>query len=282
MPTDDQIARDRQRVYGAWRANMRATSLQLDGLLVQWRACNGDDTPLPEWWAPLVMCAVKLNRVASGRFCADSFADCRNYLCFVEAMQREQDESLRALGAEIAAEMRAPTMHSAEWLASLGLGDAPAGLWEELRPAMVAAARAAETSPDPSTRNGAAVVTAGGVRTGCNRPVVPCDVERLTDRAWKLAVTRHAEECALDAAGAGARGAPMCALWAACPACARAIVAAGVETLVVSRGAMEATPPDWRAEVELGLAVLRGAGVEVLAAPPVGLEMLVRGERVGV
>lgn len=81
------LSSERQSVYGPWRQNMAGTSLQLDGLLSQYRANNPHD-PLPTWWAPLCMVAVKLNRIASGNYHADNFDDLRVYLNFVEEMQK--------------------------------------------------------------------------------------------------------------------------------------------------------------------------------------------------
>jgi hypothetical protein len=82
---------NRQSDYGAWKPNMRGTSEQIQGLLTNFHSCN-PGRPLPEWWAPLVMVAVKLNRIASGRFKQDSFDDLRIYLEFVETLQREAAE----------------------------------------------------------------------------------------------------------------------------------------------------------------------------------------------
>jgi hypothetical protein len=83
----EAIHDERQSTYGPWRENMAGTSAQIDGLRRNWEACN-PGKPLPEWWAPLVMVAVKMNRIASGHYKADNFDDLRVYLEFVETMQR--------------------------------------------------------------------------------------------------------------------------------------------------------------------------------------------------
>lgn len=57
------------------------------GMLRQYESCN-QCANLPDWWAPLSMIAVKLNRIASGRYHADNFADLRVYLDMVEQMQK--------------------------------------------------------------------------------------------------------------------------------------------------------------------------------------------------
>lgn len=80
------LRNERESVYGPWDQNMAGTSEQLRGILRQWESCNpGKDVPL--WFAPLAMVAVKLNRIASGRYHADNFADLRVYLDMVEQMQ---------------------------------------------------------------------------------------------------------------------------------------------------------------------------------------------------
>ena len=90
MPGNEhqQIREEREGVYGAWRPNMRATTLHIEAMRQQWEANDGN-ADLPPYFAPLVMVAVKLNRIASGHYHADNFADLRNYLDMVEQMQRE-------------------------------------------------------------------------------------------------------------------------------------------------------------------------------------------------
>lgn len=85
-PQEQAIHADRQSTYGDWEANMRGTSEQISGLLRNYESMNPGE-PLPGWWAPLVMVAVKLNRIASGVYHADSFTDLRVYLSFIEWMQ---------------------------------------------------------------------------------------------------------------------------------------------------------------------------------------------------
>ena len=70
LPEDLQKIQDsRQGVYGPWRANMAGTSMQIDGLLENYAAAAIErlidsgatkGPPLPNWFAPLRMVAVKL------------------------------------------------------------------------------------------------------------------------------------------------------------------------------------------------------------------------------
>ena len=94
LPDDLQELRtSREDVYGPWWANMRGTSSQMHGLMLNYAAAQGyleGKVPFPIWWAPLMMCAVKLNRIASGNYVEDNFKDLKVYLSFVETMQKEE------------------------------------------------------------------------------------------------------------------------------------------------------------------------------------------------
>lgn len=86
-PKEKAVHDSRQSVYGDFVSNMTGTSEQIQGLHRNWQS-NNPDASLPAWWTPLVQVAVKLNRIASGHYHEDNFVDGRNYLAFVEAMQR--------------------------------------------------------------------------------------------------------------------------------------------------------------------------------------------------
>lgn len=88
-PDEKKIHDDRQSVYGEATANMRGTSRQIDGLLINWNS-NNPDAPTPDWFAPLMLCAVKLNRIASGNYHQDNFDDARVYLEICQRMQRAE------------------------------------------------------------------------------------------------------------------------------------------------------------------------------------------------
>ncbi len=90
-----ELQTSREGVYGPAMANMAGTSKQMDGLLENFLASK-ISTTLPDWWCPLMMCAVKLNRIASGNYHEDNFKDLRVYLSFVEEMQREQTKEDQA------------------------------------------------------------------------------------------------------------------------------------------------------------------------------------------
>ena len=87
-----ELQESRQGKYGPWPRNMAGTSSQMDGLLENYQAAQGKDEPLPIWWCPLMMVAVKLNRIASGNYVKDNFDDLKVYLSFVERMQKQENE----------------------------------------------------------------------------------------------------------------------------------------------------------------------------------------------
>lgn len=95
----------------------------------------------------------------------------------------------------------------------------------------------------------------------------------------------HAETTALlicARVGMSTAGETLYAPWAACTECAKAIITAGVGRVVVSRGAMEATPDDWSANVEAGLNMLRDAGIRVEMMNPIGMTIRMRDQEVEV
>ena len=55
----------------------------------------------------------------------------------------------------------------------------------------------------------------------------------------------------------------MVCAWSACSECAQAIIQSGIKRLVTHKQALEKNG-DWAAEVELGLTMLREAGVEIV------------------
>lgn len=123
---------------------------------------------------------------------------------------------------------------------------------------------ARKESHDPNTQNAAAVLSRSDNSfwpVGTNR--LPAGVkptkERLASPAkndWMI----HAEVAALLHVDYGDT---LYALWAACPACAVAIVEAGISRVVTLQATQDATPERWRARVATGLEILRAGGVEV-------------------
>lgn len=130
------------------------------------------------------------------------------------------------------------------------------------------AEQAHQKSPDPSTRNAAAIVTNDQIRcAGVNTfpEGIRSSDERLT-RPQKYDYLIHAESAAIASAarqGVRTNDGTMLALWAACPSCAQLIVECGVRTLIVPSRIMANTPQSWKLRVELGLAILKEGGVIV-------------------
>ncbi len=89
-PELKELQQSREGVYGCWEDNMFTTSQIINALQTQWHANNPGYNNLPPWWHPLECVAVKLNRIACGRFRQDSFDDIKVYLSFVEAMMKEK------------------------------------------------------------------------------------------------------------------------------------------------------------------------------------------------
>lgn len=88
MMRPPQLEYERGKLYGPWEANMRGTSMQHSGLLIQYRASNPKMNGLPSWWTPLTQCVLKLNRIASGNYHPDNFIDLHLYVDFIERMQK--------------------------------------------------------------------------------------------------------------------------------------------------------------------------------------------------
>lgn len=130
-----------------------------------------------------------------------------------------------------------------------------------------ACARVAGESPDPSTQNGAVLITSSGrvIISGCNHPVIDVDVATLS-RDEKLAVTEHAERSVIyrcAETGTSTKGATLFCLWAACSPCARAIVRSGIRRVVTLESLYKLTPERWKEDVVSGLHILQHAGVTV-------------------
>lgn len=112
--------------------------------------------------------------------------------------------------------------------------------------------RAARTSPDPSTQNGAVVVHPFQLSAPAQPNTWVCrehkDLLRLRDRKEKYLYIEHAERLAIAAAhtqGVSTYGASLFALWAACPDCARAIITAGIRDVYTHAFYRENPNPRW-------------------------------------
>lgn len=153
----------------------------------------------------------------------------------------------------------------------------------DLRMLRMAAHFASLTSHDPRTQNGAVLVSGTPYVTSAN--VYPIAAWRRGGRLEspaKYDYIEHAERAVIyKAAQAGltTHGATMYVVWFACPDCARAIIAAGVSTVVGSLHARQATPERWLDRVERGESMLREAGVNTRwVADRVGVTILFDGK----
>jgi dCMP deaminase len=121
-------------------------------------------------------------------------------------------------------------------------------------------------SDDPSTHNGAVLVTLSGeIIMGANH--LPRGVKKTPDRLErpkKYAYMEHAErDTILKAAlkGIKTEGATMYVPWYACADCARAIIEAGIVRVVGHKQMFDKTPERWKASIADGDIMLDEAGV---------------------
>jgi deoxycytidylate deaminase len=95
-----------------------------------------------------------------------------------------------------------------------------------------------------------------------------------TEQETKSTYIEHAERRVIYAAarhGIATDGLTMVCTWAACPDCARAIVCSGIARVVTHDAPHQRKRPDWQPRVDIGLAILRDAGVEIeYVTGPVG------------
>lgn len=139
--------------------------------------------------------------------------------------------------------------------------------------AMSRALQLAAESPDPSTQNGAVVLTGELIAAGdCNR--FPAGVN-VTDgrlqRPLKYSFIEHAERGALfQAARAGVRleDATLVCPWAACADCARAIVQCGIATLIRLPRVDGGPSANFKASVAAGDQILAEGGVAMVELDP--------------
>lgn len=127
----------------------------------------------------------------------------------------------------------------------------------------------AAASPDPSNQNGAVILedrTKRILTVGCNEvPGMSFTPEELSDREWKLRHIEHAERRAiLRLIGLTCQGPlTMFSPWAPCCDCAKAMLQAGIRSLIVHQPRMALTPERWLADVNAGLEILHREGVEI-------------------
>jgi dCMP deaminase len=129
---------------------------------------------------------------------------------------------------------------------------------------------AQDRSTDTSTKNGALLVNpfsgfvvARGVNSFTDSEMV--NDPKNHERPHKYKVTEHAERAVIYRAafqGHRTHGLVMVCPWACCADCARGIVLAGISKVVAHQQAYDKTPERWREEVEIGIEILKGGGVE--------------------
>lgn len=139
--------------------------------------------------------------------------------------------------------------------------------WKDL---MRQAYEFATQSRDPSTQNAALIVDdmdniyAVGVN---NFPEGVVETLERWQRPLKYKYIEHAERNACYEAASGGNaimGLTMVCPWAPCTDCARAIIQCGIKRLVTHKQAYDRSPDSWKPDVDLGLAMLKEAGVEVV------------------
>lgn len=128
----------------------------------------------------------------------------------------------------------------------------------------------AESSLDPRTHNGAVLISEDGHLIAAEPNTLP-DGVRAFDRLSgpnKYKYIEHAERNVIYMAarkGLRTENAMLVCPWAACPECARAIIQARIRLVVVHEQRMLMTPLDWKADVDLGLELLKEGRVKIEA-----------------
>jgi deoxycytidylate deaminase len=126
----------------------------------------------------------------------------------------------------------------------------------------------ASVSVDPSTQNGAVMVSrSGDVIAECNQPSLGITVHHEDFDRDKPFWMEHAERAVIlraARAGISTEGAVLFAPWAACADCARAIVMAGITKVHRHVEALELTPLRWAPSTNAGEQILKASGIQVL------------------
>lgn len=125
-----------------------------------------------------------------------------------------------------------------------------------------------ENSQDPKTKNGSVLMTYDGHLTyGCNH--LPNGIavtdERFADPKIKDPLVEHAETDSILKAGRDGHataGSVLYCCWAPCIPCARAIITAGVGTLITHKQMHLRTYEKYLKSIEQAIAYLQEAGVQ--------------------
>lgn len=122
-------------------------------------------------------------------------------------------------------------------------------------------------SPDPSTQNGSVIVNGYGALITRGYNSFPEGVEETPDRLvrpLKYAMVEHAERWSIFEAarlGRSTYNATMFCPFIICTDCARAVIVAGIKTLIGH--SKMACSDRWNESISIGLTMLQEAGVRV-------------------
>lgn len=128
----------------------------------------------------------------------------------------------------------------------------------------------AQQSPDPSTQVGAVIVHPeyGPLSHGYNSPPEGIHVsDEILNSKDKYYYLEHAERNAIfDSMRAKykPKGSTMYSTWAACPDCARAIIACGILKVVSHKEMYEKYSGEMKSIVDVGISLMEQAGIEVV------------------
>lgn len=145
-------------------------------------------------------------------------------------------------------------------------------------------------STDPSTQNGA-VLVGEDRKVLCNGsnhfPVNVKETPERWERPIKYSFVEHAERnCIYSAArnGIATQGLVMYCPWFACADCARAIIQAGIRTVIGHNTLIHNEGSEaWKQSVAIGDAMFEEAGVETLyVSGEMGFNILFNGKKVAV
>lgn len=152
----------------------------------------------------------------------------------------------------------------------------------------------ATLSPDPSTQNGAIIISKSWeqintintdliVGYACN--TYPTGVKRnkeRLERPLKYSIIEHAERGAIYQAAKDGKQTKDCTMfvpWFACADCARSIICSGIKNIIGHKQMMEKTPAHWKESIEIALTMLHESGInyELLDCKLNGPELLFNG-----
>lgn len=125
-------------------------------------------------------------------------------------------------------------------------------------------------SPDASTQLGAAIISERGNLMSLEHNRFPdgwTPTQEDFERPRKYLVTEHAERGAIYKAakiGLPTSGCTLVSTWAACADCARAIVQAGIQTLVRHTPPSDDAVNRWLERVALGDEIMEKGGVSII------------------